>query len=81
MMELGELFFTQLDMCARIIIYLKYELVEDGSILYIKCSFTIHVKGEKIIELEFISGMIPTLNDIYYVPEVRKNLMFGSLFA
>ena len=37
------------------------------------------VKGIGSVELKFTSGKIVTLTNVFYVPEVRKNLVSGSL--
>ena len=42
-------------------------------------SSTATIKGKGSVELQFTSGKVLTLNDVYYVPEVRKNLVSGSL--
>ena len=42
-------------------------------------SSTVAIKGKGSVELQFTSGKVLTLNDVYYVPEVRKNLVSGSL--
>lgn len=31
------------------------------------------------MNLEFTYGKVKTLNDVYYVPKIRKNLVFGDL--
>ncbi|XP_073222528.1 uncharacterized protein [Cicer arietinum] len=52
---------------------------EDGSILYMRNASTIQVKGKGTVEIEFTSGKILTLKDVFYVPNVRKNLIFVPL--
>ena len=53
-----------------------YEPVEDGTVLYTGNSSTTTVKGKGIVGLEFTSGKILSLTNVYHVPEVRKNLVF-----
>jgi hypothetical protein len=53
--------------------------VEDGCILFIGNSTIVAVKGKGTMNLEFTSGNVLTLTDVYYVPEIRKNLMSGGL--
>ena len=57
----------------------NYEPVEDGSVLYMGNSSTAAIKGKGTVDLEFTSGKCLTLTDVYHVPEVRKNLVSGSL--
>ncbi|XP_073220042.1 uncharacterized protein [Cicer arietinum] len=52
---------------------------EDGSILYMGNASTVQVKGKGTVEIEFTSGKILTLKDVFYVPDVRKNLIFVPL--
>lgn len=42
-------------------------------------SSTATIKGKWTVDLEFTSEKVPSLNDVYHVPDVRKNLVFGSL--
>jgi hypothetical protein len=48
---------------------------EDGSVLYMGNASTVQVQGKGTIEIEFTSGKTLTLKDVFYVPEVRKNLI------
>ena len=50
--------------------------VEDGKVLYMA---TVDVKGTGQVELVFTSRKILTLNDVYFVPEVRNNLISSFL--
>ena len=54
--------------------------VEDGKVLYMGNTSTVDVKGIGQVELAFTSVKSLTLNDAFFVPEVRKNLVFGFLF-
>jgi len=53
--------------------------VEDGNVLYMGNTSTVDVKGIGQVELVFTFGKTLTLNDVYYVPEARKNLVSGFL--
>ena len=59
--------------------FTEYDSVEDGTVLYMGNSSTAAVKGKGKVDLEFTSGKTLTLTDVYHVPEVRKNLVSGSL--
>ncbi|KAL1299925.1 hypothetical protein AAHE18_18G143200 [Arachis hypogaea] len=48
---------------------------ENETILYMRNASTVQVMGKGTVELEFTSGRVLTLTDVYYVPEVRKNLV------
>jgi len=54
-------------------------LVDDGKVLYMANLSTVDVKGIGQVELVFTSRKILTLNNVYYVPKVRKNLVSGFL--
>ena len=53
--------------------------VDDGTILFMENSTTTPVLGIGDVELKFTSGSILTLTNVFYVPEVRKNLVSGGL--
>ncbi|GJU95730.1 zinc finger, CCHC-type containing protein [Tanacetum coccineum] len=56
-----------------------YELMEDGSALYMGDDHfaPVHVKGSVV--LEFSSGKSITLFNVLYVPKLRKNLISGPV--
>lgn len=56
-----------------------FKQIEEGNVLYMGNSSTAQVKGKGTVELEFTSGKVLVLNDVCYVPEVRKNLISGSV--
>ncbi|KAH9715705.1 hypothetical protein KPL71_021156 [Citrus sinensis] len=60
-------------------LFKSYKAMDDGSVLYMENSSTAIVKGKGNVQLEFTSGKTLTLTDVYHVPEVRKNLVSGSL--
>ena len=53
--------------------------VEDGKVFYMGNTSTVDVKGIGQVELLFTYGKFVTSNDVYFVPEVRKNLVSGFL--
>ncbi|KAH7865270.1 hypothetical protein Vadar_004451 [Vaccinium darrowii] len=59
--------------------FTDYDLVEDGTILYMGNQSTAAVKGKGKVDLEFTFSKTLTLTDVYHVPKVRKNLVSGSL--
>ncbi|KAK0602226.1 hypothetical protein LWI29_031517 [Acer saccharum] len=60
-------------------LFTTYEKVDDGNILYMGNSSTATIEGKGNVRIEFTSGKILTLTDVCHVPEVRKNLVSGSL--
>jgi hypothetical protein len=65
--------------CKEMSLFKTFETVEDGCILFMGNSTTAAVKGKGTVNLEFTSGNVLTLTDVYYVPEIRKNLVSGGL--
>lgn len=59
--------------------FTTYKPVEEGIVLYMGNSSSANVKGIGKVDLNFTSGKTVTLNDVYHVPEIRKNLVFGGL--
>ena len=60
-------------------LFKKIEPVEESMMLYMGNSLTVVVKAKESIDIIFISEKILTLNDVYYIPEIRKNLVSGGL--
>ncbi|GJS45047.1 zinc finger, CCHC-type containing protein [Tanacetum coccineum] len=54
-----------------------FELVEDGSVLYMGDEHFAPIHGKGSVALEFSSGKIVTLFNVLYVPKLRKNLVSG----
>jgi len=54
-------------------------LVEDGKVLYMANTSIVDVKGIGQVELVFTFRKTLTLNDVFYVPEVRKTLVSDFL--
>ncbi|KAK9734016.1 hypothetical protein RND81_04G108700 [Saponaria officinalis] len=55
-----------------------YELVKDGSVLYMGNESTTPIVGRGMVVLEFSSGNIIKLCNVLHVPGIRKNLFSGS---
>lgn len=62
-------------MCKGKNLFKNLEPVEDGSIIFMGNSSATKVKGKGVVELEFTSRKLLVLNDVDYVPEVKKNLV------
>ncbi|XP_077252586.1 uncharacterized protein LOC143891992 [Tasmannia lanceolata] len=56
-----------------------YVPLEDKSVFYMENSSTVELEGKGKVDLKFTSGKVLTLTDVYHVPEVRRNLVSGSL--
>ncbi|GJU23853.1 zinc finger, CCHC-type containing protein [Tanacetum coccineum] len=56
-----------------------FELVEDGSVLYMGDEHFAPVHGKGSVALEFSSGKTITLFNVLYVPKLCKNLVFGHV--
>ncbi|KZV26179.1 hypothetical protein F511_06346 [Dorcoceras hygrometricum] len=52
---------------------------ENGEKLYMGNSATSEIKGQGKVVLKMTSGKELTLNNVLYVPDIRKNLVSGSL--
>lgn len=66
------------DICKDNSLFKRYELEEDGCVIYMINSSTATVKGKAIIDLELTSEKLLTLKHVNYIPEVRKNLVYDS---
>lgn len=59
----------------------NFEKVKDEYKLFMGNSTTLDIKGQEKVILKMILGKELTLNNMLYVLEIRKNLMFGSLLS
>ena len=59
----------------------SYEAINDGEQLFMGNSSTSKVEGKGKVILKKTSGKELTLNDVLHVPEIRKNLVAGSLLS
>ncbi|CAH9085358.1 unnamed protein product, partial [Cuscuta epithymum] len=53
--------------------------LEEGPILYMGNDSTVQIQGIGQVELELTSGKKLILNDVYFVPQIRKNLVSGGI--
>lgn len=52
--------------------------MEDDHVLFV-CLSTVVVRGKEIINMQLTSRKVLTINDVYHVLKVRKNIVSGSL--
>jgi len=64
--------------CKEMSLFKTFETVEN-CVLFMRNSSTTVVKGKGTVNLEFTSGKVLSLTDVYFVPEIRKNLVSGGL--
>ena len=72
-------FWCTKHVCKDRSLFKSYKAMDNGSVLYMRNSFTAIVKEKGNVQLEFTSKKTLTLTDVYHVHEVRKNLVSGSL--
>ncbi|KAH9802189.1 hypothetical protein KPL71_001277 [Citrus sinensis] len=60
-------------------LFISFETVSNGEKLFMGNSATFEIEGQRKVILKMTSGKELTLNDMLYVPEIRKNLVSGSL--
>ena len=59
----------------------SYQTIDNGEQLFMGNSSSSKVKGQGKVVLKMTSGKELTLNDVLHVPEIRKNLVYGSLLS
>ena len=62
-------------------IFISYSTVDNGEQLFMGNSSTSKVEGQGKIVLKMTSGKELTLNNVLHVPDIRKNLVSGSLLS
>uniref|UniRef100_A0A2N9G5F0 CCHC-type domain-containing protein n=1 Tax=Fagus sylvatica TaxID=28930 RepID=A0A2N9G5F0_FAGSY len=67
--------------CSDKNMFSKYNSVEHGEQLFMGNSSTARVEGKGKVILKMTSGKELTLNDVLHVPDIRKNLVSGSLLS
>ena len=67
--------------CADKKMFTSYSLVDNGEQLFMGNSSTSKVEGQGKIVLKMTSGKELTLNNVLHVPDIRKNLVSGSLLS
>ncbi|KAH9768531.1 hypothetical protein KPL71_011635 [Citrus sinensis] len=60
-------------------LFTSFEAVSNREKLFMGNSAMSEIEGQRKVILKMISGKELTLNDVLYVPEIRKNLVSGSL--
>ncbi|KAL6218154.1 hypothetical protein ACLB2K_011370 [Fragaria x ananassa] len=65
--------------CADKKMFSKFEPTTDGEIMYMGNLTTSVIEGKGNVVLKMTSGKELTLNNILYVPDIHKNLIFGAL--
>lgn len=61
--------------------FMTYELVGGDKVLHMGNSSSPKVVGKGTVELKFTSGKMVTLIDVLHVPDIRKNLVSGTLLS
>ncbi|XP_028058652.1 uncharacterized protein LOC114262493, partial [Camellia sinensis] len=67
--------------CADKKIFTSYSTVDNGEQLFMGNSSTFKVEGQGNIVLKMTSEKELTLNNELHVPNIRKNLVYGSLLS
>ena len=67
--------------CAEKRMFTTFEPVSNGKKLFMGNSATSAVEGKGKVILKMTSGKELTLNDVLFVPDIRKNLVSGSLLS
>ena len=65
--------------CGDRSLFTTYEETDGSEKLYMGNATTFPVVGKGKVLLKWTSGKILTLTDVCHVPEIRKNLVFGTL--
>ncbi|CAH9116142.1 unnamed protein product, partial [Cuscuta europaea] len=53
--------------------------LQEGPILYMGKDSTMQIQGIGQVELKLTSGKKLIINDVYFVPQIRKNLVSGGI--
>ena len=67
--------------CSNKKIFSSYQTIDNGEQLFMGNSSSSKVEGQGKVVLKMTSGKKLTLNDVLHVPEIRKNLVSGSLLS
>ena len=65
--------------CSDKMMFSTFKPIETGEKVFIGNSATSDIKGQGKVVLKMTSGKELTLTNVLYVPEIRKNLVSGSL--
>ena len=67
--------------CSDKKMFSSYQSIDNGEQLFMDNSSSSKVEGQGKVVLKMTSGKELTLNDVLHVPEIRNNLVFGSLLS
>ncbi|XP_028120741.1 uncharacterized protein LOC114318075 [Camellia sinensis] len=67
--------------CADKKMFITFELASNDEKLFMENAATSTVEGKDKVVLKMTSGKELTLNDVLYVPDIRKNLISGLLLS
>ncbi|XP_057488500.1 uncharacterized protein LOC130774470 [Actinidia eriantha] len=67
--------------CSNKEMFITYQVVTNGEQIFMGNSAISKVEGQGKVVLKITSGKELTLNNVLHVPEIRKNLVSGSLFS
>ena len=67
--------------CSNKKMFLSYQSIDNGEQLFMGNSSSSKVEGQGKVVLKMTSIKELTLNDVLHVPEIRKNLVSGSLLS
>ena len=67
--------------CSDKAMFTSFESITSGEKMYMVNSASSDVKGQGKIILKMTSGKELTLNNVLYIQEIRKNLVYGSLLS
>ena len=67
--------------CSDKKMFSSYQTIDNGEQLFIGNSSSSKVEGQGKVVLKMTSGKELTLNDVLHMPEIRKNLVSGSLLS
>ena len=67
--------------CSEKLLFSDYQTLEHDGQLFMSNSAVFKVEGKGKAILKWTSGKELTLNDVLYVPDIRKNLISGSILS
>ena len=67
--------------CSDKKMFSSYQTIDNGEQLFMSNSSSSKVEGQGKVVLKMTSGKELTLNDVLHVPEIRKNLVSGSMLS
>ena len=67
--------------CSNKKMFSSYQTIDNGEQIFMGNSSSSKVEGQGKVVLKMTSGKELTLNDVLHVPEIRKNLVSGSLLS